>query len=225
MCLLGGVMARTVDAALLSFIAAFVDTACFVGLFGLFTAHVTGNFVLIGAALLARDAPVLAKLLALPVFALAVVCATMLVLALRKQGRARVPLVLNLEAGLLLATVAVIAAGPQPLQADAAAALAGGMLAVAAMGLQNALMRLELTGMPSTTVMTGNVTQLLIDAVTVRATTDENGVALRRMAQLWPGIASFTAGAAAGAASYAVSGIVCLTLPAALCLLLAWRLR
>ena len=225
MCLLGGVMARTVDAALLSFIAAFVDTACFVGLFGLFTAHVTGNFVLIGAALLARDAPVLAKLLALPVFALAVVCATMLVLALRKQGRARVPLVLNLEAGLLLAAVAVIAAGPQPLQADAAAALAGGMLAVAAMGLQNALMRLELTGMPSTTVMTGNVTQLLIDAVTVRATTDENGVASRRMAQLWPAIASFTAGAAAGAASYAVSGIACLMLPAALCLLLAWRLR
>ena len=79
--------------------------------------------------------------------------------------------------------------------------------------------------MPSTTVMTGNVTQLLIDAVTVRATTGENGVAVRRMAQLWPGIASFTAGAAAGAASYAVSCIVCLTLPAALCLLLAWRLR
>ena len=76
-------MARTVDAVLLSFIAAFVDTACFVGLFGLFTAHVTGNFVLIGAALLARDSPVLTKLLALPVFALAVVCATMLVLALR----------------------------------------------------------------------------------------------------------------------------------------------
>jgi len=28
-----------------------VDTAVFVGLFGLFTAHVTGNFVLIGSEL------------------------------------------------------------------------------------------------------------------------------------------------------------------------------
>src|SRR5258708_4799448 len=40
---------------LLSFIAAFVDTWGFIGLFGLFSAHVTGNFVLIGAALVHPD--------------------------------------------------------------------------------------------------------------------------------------------------------------------------
>jgi len=36
---------------LLSFDGGFVDTAGFLGLQGLFTAHVTGNFVTLGAAL------------------------------------------------------------------------------------------------------------------------------------------------------------------------------
>jgi uncharacterized membrane protein YoaK (UPF0700 family) len=35
-------------AALLSFNGGFVDTASFLGLAGLFTAHVTGNFVTLG---------------------------------------------------------------------------------------------------------------------------------------------------------------------------------
>ena len=42
----------------LSFIAGYVDTAVFIGLFGLFTAHVTGNFVLIGSELVHRSGEV-----------------------------------------------------------------------------------------------------------------------------------------------------------------------
>src|SRR5258706_7294555 len=59
-------------AALLSFIAGFVDTAGFLGLQGLFTAHVTGNFVTLGAALVLGTHGVVAKLLALPEFVLVV---------------------------------------------------------------------------------------------------------------------------------------------------------
>jgi hypothetical protein len=44
-CQIGG------PAALLSFNGGFVDTAGFLGLQGLFVAHVTGNFVTLGAAL------------------------------------------------------------------------------------------------------------------------------------------------------------------------------
>lgn len=38
-------------AIILAFLAGFVDTAAFIHMSGLFVAHVTGNFVLLGAAL------------------------------------------------------------------------------------------------------------------------------------------------------------------------------
>ena len=62
-------------AVLLSFTAGFVDTASFLGLEGLFTAHVTGNFVTLGATLVYGTHGVLAKLLALPEFVLVVALA------------------------------------------------------------------------------------------------------------------------------------------------------
>src|SRR5258707_9472810 len=62
----------------LSFNAGYVDTAGSLALQGLFTAHVTGNFVTIGAALVFGTSGVVAKLLALPVFCI-VIIATRLV--------------------------------------------------------------------------------------------------------------------------------------------------
>src|ERR1700710_2099895 len=67
--------------------AGFVDTCGFVALFGLFSAHVTGNFVLLGASLIRPHARVIAKLLALPVF-MAAVAGTRLFL-IRSGGSAR----------------------------------------------------------------------------------------------------------------------------------------
>ena len=73
--------------ALLAFTAGFVDTCGFIALFGLFTAHVTGNFVLIGAAIADPHQGLIGKLLALPVF-VAVVAATHL-FVLHRQRRSR----------------------------------------------------------------------------------------------------------------------------------------
>ena len=60
----------------LSFVAGFVDTFAVVALFLLFAAHVTGNFVVIGAELVKSAPGVVAKLLTLPVFmvTIAAVC-------------------------------------------------------------------------------------------------------------------------------------------------------
>jgi uncharacterized membrane protein YoaK (UPF0700 family) len=68
----------------LAFVAGFVDTCGFVALFGLFSAHVTGNFVLLGASLIRPHAGVIAKLLALPVF-MAAVAGTRLFLIRRSR--------------------------------------------------------------------------------------------------------------------------------------------
>src|ERR1700722_5392783 len=57
----------------LSLNAGFVDTAGFLALQGLFTAHVTGNFVTLGASLVLGTSGALAKLLALPVFCVVVI--------------------------------------------------------------------------------------------------------------------------------------------------------
>ena len=62
-------------AALLSFNGGFVDTAAFVGLQGLFVAHVTGNFVTLGAALVLGSHGVIGKILALREFILVIALA------------------------------------------------------------------------------------------------------------------------------------------------------
>jgi uncharacterized membrane protein YoaK (UPF0700 family) len=218
------------DSCLLSFVAGYVDTCVFVGVFGLFTAHVTGNFVLIGAELVHQNGDVLSKILALPVFILAVALTVKAVDALRRAGRAPVASLMYAEGALLVACVGVALALGAPASATAPSALVPGMLAAAAMGLQNGLMRLELASLPSTTVMTINVTQSAIDVVTmlsrrVDPATDaaKRLEARQRFARMWPPIAAFTVGAAAGAGTYALVGLVALAVPALLCIVLGVR--
>jgi uncharacterized membrane protein YoaK (UPF0700 family) len=68
-------MKKAIVVALLSFNAGFLDTAGFLGLQGLFTAHVTGNFVTLGAALVFGTHGVIGKVLALPEFIIVLVLA------------------------------------------------------------------------------------------------------------------------------------------------------
>jgi uncharacterized membrane protein YoaK (UPF0700 family) len=216
------------NSALLSFVAAFVDTACFIGLFGLFTAHVTGNFVLIGAAIAeGHDAVAINKLLALPVFALSVAATAWAVAALRARRRAPLALLLGVQALLLGVAAGLAFERPNGSPIDKPAALWMGMLAVAAMAVQNALMRLALAELPPSTVMTGNVTQFVIDLVALRSPTDGNArsAARGRLTRMWPGIAAFIVGSVAAAAAFAAVGLRSLAVPTVLCVALAWRLR
>src|SRR5246500_2490493 len=70
----------------LSFNAGYVDTAGFLTLQGLFTAHVTGNFVTLGASLLMGTSGSVSKLLALVVFCIVVLAVRKLSLRLQHLG-------------------------------------------------------------------------------------------------------------------------------------------
>src|ERR1700729_164447 len=92
---------------LLTLTAGFVDTAGFLALQGLFTAHVTGNFVTLGAALVLGSSGVLAKLLALPVFCAVVIAARLLGTLLSKRNGPVFEILVGLKVVLLVAGAAL----------------------------------------------------------------------------------------------------------------------
>ncbi len=201
---------------LLSFNGGFVDTAGFVALQGLFTAHVTGNFVTLGAALVFGTHGVIAKLVALPEFILIVVVARVLGSVFRKKGLDALMLLLGLEASFLIAFfVLAVTLGPFP-DSDAPVALLAGFTGIAAMAIQNAVQRVHFASMPPTTIMTGNTTQAVLDLVDLwRGDGGGNRAALKaRFVRTIRGIAWFAVGCAAAAAMYFWVGLWCLALPA-----------
>src|ERR1017187_7186592 len=94
-------------AALLSFNGGFLDTVGFLGLQGLFTAHVTGNFVTLGAALVLGHHGIVGKILALPEFILVIALARLAGMALRAQKLPVLRILLAAEVALLLAFFAL----------------------------------------------------------------------------------------------------------------------
>lgn len=197
----------TARAALLSFNGGFVDTAGFLGLEGLFTSHVTGNFVTLGATLVFGTHGVVAKLLALPEF-IAVVALTQIAGA-ALAGRRAVRVLLAAKVSLLLAFFVLAAAlGPFP-NSDTPAALLTGFAGVAAMAVQNAVQRVHLASMPPSTIMTGNTTQAVLDAVDLlRGIDSEHARAVRaRFGRTLGAIVCFAGGCGSAALLYAWVGL------------------
>jgi uncharacterized membrane protein YoaK (UPF0700 family) len=201
-----------VISALLAFTAGFVDTVGFIALFGLFTAHVTGNFVLIGAALINSHEGLASKLLALPLFVLAVAATRLFILARERRAHDATMAVLVAQLafqGLFLACGLWLAPFDR---ADAPAAILTGMSAVVAMAIQNAVARTLFATLAPTTVMTGNVTQIVVDLVDI-AVSGEGTEARGRLRKMLPPVATFAAGALIGALSYGLVGYAALVAP------------
>jgi uncharacterized membrane protein YoaK (UPF0700 family) len=95
------------------------------------------------------------------------------------------------------------------------------MLGVSAMAVQNALVQISIQGAPSTAVMTTNITRFTMDAGEILLGRDpaQALAARRRLVHTWSAIVGFAAGAAAGAALFAATGLPSLAFPAGLALL------
>jgi uncharacterized membrane protein YoaK (UPF0700 family) len=198
---------------LMSANAGYVDCAGFLALQGLFSTHVTGNFVTLGAALVLGSSGTVAKLLALPVFCAAVALVRVLGYALASRGLPQVALMFALElALLLLAAVLAIRLGPFA-NGDTWMALLTGMVLVSAMGIQNAAQRLHLGSAPPTTIMTGNTTQAMIDLVDVLRGGPDSGPVRARLLAMGTNIVAFAAGCAAAALLYVYLRMWCFALP------------
>lgn len=146
----------------LSAVAGMVDVIGFLNL-KLFTAHVTGNLVVIAALLVRGGPPNLAQILAVPVFILAVGGVWVIAKRINQRGPALTRPLLLVQF-LLLACVLIVAVVYHP-AADPHGLTAGvdAMIAVSAMACQFALLRLTVPGAPSTAVMTGNLTKTTLE--------------------------------------------------------------
>jgi uncharacterized membrane protein YoaK (UPF0700 family) len=205
---------------LLSVIAGSVDAIGFLGLGGLFTAHVTGNLVVLAAHLASGGS--VATMLSVPVFVIALGFSRLFVSGLESMNLRPLRPLLSLQCLLLFSFLGFgicLGAHTDP---EAAVAIIAGMLGVSSMAVQNALGQIALKGAPSTAVMTTNLTRFVMDLGQVFFGREAAGAgpARKRAGRTWPTIVGFVVGCVLGTMCEVKIGLEALALPAT-CALLA----
>jgi uncharacterized membrane protein YoaK (UPF0700 family) len=193
------------------------DVIGYLSLGKLFTAHVTGNLVVIAALLVRGGPPNITQILAVPVFVVAVAVVWVIAKAVGKRGPALAkPLLLIqfllLGCVLILSVIYGPASNPRGLMAGVAA-----MIAVSAMACQFALLRLAVPGVPSTAVMTGNLTNTVLSLLdTLSRSEPLMKDAVKGLRKTLAALASFFGGCIAGAAAVSWLGDWSWSLPVVL---------
>jgi uncharacterized membrane protein YoaK (UPF0700 family) len=205
---------------LLSFNGGYVDTAGFLALQGLFTAHVTGNFVTFGASVALGTSGAVAKLLALPTFCVVIILVRLLAHVLSRLSLPVVRTLLSLKF-LLLAVAAVLAIRLGPfVDGNSRQAILTGMILVSAMAIQNAVHRVHFASAPPSTLMTGTTTQIMIDIadLLLGVPADARAAWQLRIRRMTVAVVAFALGCGAAAVLFVLVGMSCFLLPPLLAL-------
>jgi uncharacterized membrane protein YoaK (UPF0700 family) len=215
--------AHLVVSTLFGAIAGYVDTVGFLALFGMFTAHITGDLVASLAEL--PQGSVTTRVTMLPIFMISVAVATVFARATRRYDHAPLfPLLALMTAALLVFGAAGIVLRPFMTSHSNWAVSIVGAIGVGAMAIQNMIMRDALNSWTPTTIMTGNLTQVTIQLVELafaaregdpqrRARIHERAVA--RLVKFGLPLVGFVTGAVSAAMLTRLYGFWSIALPAA----------
>jgi uncharacterized membrane protein YoaK (UPF0700 family) len=203
---------------LLSFVAGYADTTTFICANRLFSAHVTGNFVVFVYSILTNPhSSVWLNLLSFPFFIAAIAVSSSIVRYSKYPGN-----VLRTEAVLLLMAGAIAAISQLAGIENTLFIFLLAMMIVFAMGLQNGFGKLyPYTTYSATTIMTGNLTQFTLDLMTSRTSPNEATQSLRKQGLI---ISSFFAGCLSGGILSHFIGLPAIILPG-LIMLYFWKAR
>ena len=198
--------------SVLGLTAGAVDVISFLGLGGLFAAHVTAPSPRIWLTVALRRW----RTSCVSRCSCQALGLTRLLAGLEALGLATLRTLLALQALLLAGAFVLGVSAGAPFDPTAARAVTVGILAVAAMAVQNALVQISLTGGPSTAVMTTNITRFTMDLCVVLLRRCSSAVvsARRRVWRAGPVIAGFVVGCGLGAAYEAAYGLWSLVLSA-----------
>lgn len=205
---------------ILSLTAGSTDIIGFLGLNGLFTAHITGNLVVLAAHIVAGDPTIFSYILSVPVFMVILFLTRLLAGSLEQARVSPLHALLLLHLLLLAAFLWVCVVWGPWRDGNEILAVAAGMLGVAAMAVQNAIVQISLKSTPNTAAMTTNITHFVLDLGGLLVRRDDAGVAQARARAMhtFPAIVGFTIGCVFGAAFEAAAGLWSLALPTGLAL-------
>jgi uncharacterized membrane protein YoaK (UPF0700 family) len=209
---------------LLGFNGGYVDTVGFLALNGLFTAHVTGNFATLGAALVMGESGTIDKALALPVF-----CLTIGLLRLFSYFLVKIKvdaygamLVIKL---FLLSLGALLAIQYSPfIDGNSIIAITTGLIFVAAMAIQNAVHRAHLFNNAPTTAMTLTITQVMLDVGDLLhgVNSEKKSEIYIRLKSMIPAVIIFAVGCAIGALFFNAVRMWSFLVPPVILICLIW---
>ncbi len=205
----------------LSFVGGYVDAVGFVALMGLFPSHVTGELVSLSTQVAASGSAFGHQSLLVSLFLGGVVVSVALGRWLTKRRRSPFVLQLGLLSTSLIAFLCVGMSHGVVAEHSWMTITSGA--AVFAMGVQNAIMRSALAGTLPTTVMTGNLTQLVTELfnwtcgrLDSAEDKEQLHLSLRRASILARVLGCFFSGALLGAWLTKELGLLSVALPAVL---------